>query len=154
MDGDVVSVERVIKASPEAIFEYVADASKHPLIDGSGTVKEVKDNAPERLTLGAKFGMNMKLGVPYSMVSEVIEFEENRRIAWQSKPRIGGRISGGRIWRYELEPVDGGTRVRESWDISQDKQRLLFRMARGMAKNTKRNMEKTLDRIAELVASD
>ena len=28
---------------------------------------------------------------------------------------------GGRIWRYELIPQDGGTLVRESWDISQEK---------------------------------
>ena len=155
MDGDVVSVERVINAPAEVIFEYLADAAKHPLIDGSGTVKQVKDGAPERLTLGSTFGMNMRVGIGYSMVNEVVEFEDNRRIAWQAKPRgIGGLLAGGRIWRYELEPTDGGTRVRESWDISQDKQRLLFRMARGMAKSTKRNMEKTLDRIAELVASD
>src|SRR5438105_3782836 len=122
MDGDVLSVERVIAAPPEAIFALVADAGKHPLIDGSGTVKEVKEGAPERLSLGSKFGMSMKVGIKYSMVSEVIEFEDDRRIAWQSKPTgLGGRLAGGRIWRYELEPVEGGTRVRESWDLSQDK---------------------------------
>jgi uncharacterized protein YndB with AHSA1/START domain len=153
MDGDVLSVERVIKAAPEKIFEYVADASKHPLIDGSGTVKQVKEGAPERLELGSVFGMNMHLGLNYSMTNEVIEFEPNRRIAWQAKPRgIAGRLAGGRIWRYELEPVDGGTRVRESWDLSQDHQRFLLR--RGPTpKKTAENMEKTLARIAELTES-
>ena len=154
MDGDVVSVDRVIAAAPEVIFEYVADAAKHPLIDGSGMVKQVKEGAPERLTLGSKFGMNMQAGIRYSMISEVVEYEENRRIAWQSRPSgLAGRFTGGRIWRYELEPVDGGTRVRESWDISKDHQRLLLR--RGpVARRTKESMEKTLDRIAELVAKD
>jgi uncharacterized protein YndB with AHSA1/START domain len=152
MDGDVLSVERVIAAAPEVIFDYVADAAKHPLIDGSGTVKQVKGGAPERLTLGSTFGMDMQMGIKYSMVNEVIEFEPNRRIAWQAKPRgLAGRVAGGRIWRYELEPVDGGTRVRESWDLSKDHQRLLLK--RGpMAKRTQENMEKTLERIAELVA--
>src|SRR5207237_1068372 len=77
----------------------------------------------------SKFGMSMKIGLPYSMVSTVVEYEENRRIAWQSRPpgRMG-RITAGRIWRYELEPVDGGTRVRESWDVSQDKQRRLLKL--------------------------
>lgn len=151
MDGDVVSVERVIAAPPEKIFEYVADAAKHPLIDGSGSVKKVQEGAPEALSLGATFGMDMKVGIGYSMVSEVIEFEPNRRIAWQSKPKgIGGRLAGGRIWRYELEPVDGGTLVRESWDLSQDKQRILLK--RGpVPRRTKDAMEKTLARIAELV---
>ena len=151
MNGDVLSVERVIPATPEKIFDLVADAAKHPLIDGSGTVKQVKEGAPQRLTKGSTFGMDMKVGMRYSMLSEVVEFEENRRIAWQSKPRgIGGKLTGGRIWRYELEPVDGGTLVRESWDLSQDKQRVLFKHG-PMARQTKGNMEKTLERIEEIV---
>jgi uncharacterized protein YndB with AHSA1/START domain len=151
MDGDVVSVERVIAAAPEAIFDLVADAAKHPLIDGSGTVKQVKEGAPQRLSLGSTFGMDMKVGVRYSMVSEVIEFEDNRRIAWQSKPRgVAGRMAGGRIWRYELEPVDGGTRVRESWDVSQDRQRRMLKVG-PIARNAQESMEKTLARIEELV---
>ena len=152
MDGYVLSVERVIPAPADKIFDLVADAGKHPLIDGSGSVKQVKEGSPQRLSKGATFGMDMQLGVKYSMTSEVIEFEENRRIAWQSKPRggIGGRLAGGRIWRYELEPADDGTLVRESWDLSQDKQRVFLK--RGpMPNQTKRNMEKTLERIEELV---
>jgi uncharacterized protein YndB with AHSA1/START domain len=151
MSSNVVTAERVIAAPPERIFELVADASKHPLIDGSGTVQAVEEGAPQRLSQGTEFGMSMRMGLPYSMVSEVIEYDENRRIAWQSRPKgFMGRLVGGRIWRYELEPTDGGTRVRESWDISQDHQRLLLRQG-GMPDRTKRNMEKTLERIAELV---
>ncbi len=96
----------------------------------------------------------MKMGLPYSMVSEVIEFDENRRIAWQTKPPVswGAKLGGGRIWRYELEPVDGGTRVRETWDISQEVGLTKPIVARG-AKKTAENMEKTLARIEELVTS-
>ena len=73
----------------------------------------------------------MKAGIGYSMVSTVIEFEENRRIAWQSRPGgFVGKFVAGRIWRYELEPVEGGTLVRESWDISQDHQRALLQARR------------------------
>ncbi|MGH2685183.1 MAG: SRPBCC family protein [Actinomycetota bacterium] len=151
MQGDVVSVERVIAARPERIFELVADASKHSLIDGSGTVRGVQDGTPERLRAGAEFGMSMRAGIPYSMVSKVIEYDDNRRIAWQARPKGPvGSLVGGRIWRYELEPREGGTLVRESWDISRDKQRFMLRMG-GLPQRTKRNMEKTLERIAELV---
>ena len=74
----------------------------------------------------------MHMGMGYSMVNTVIEFEENRRIAWQATMAgFLGRFVGGRIWRYELEPVEGGTRVRESWDISQDHQRLFLRHEHG-----------------------
>jgi uncharacterized protein YndB with AHSA1/START domain len=152
MEGDVVTVERVIAAPPDAIFALLADASKHPVIDGSGAVRAVKPGGPDRLTLGSTFGMSMKLGLPYSMVSTVVEYEQDRRIAWQSKPpNVFGRFTGGRIWRYELQPVEGGTRVRESWDISQDHQRSFFRKGK-IADQTRAHMEQTLEKIAALVA--
>ena len=154
MEGDVVSVERVVPAGPAAIFALVADAARHPEIDGSGSVRQVKAGAPQRLSLGSTFGMSMKLGVSYSMVSTVIEFEEGRRIAWQSRPKgFVGKFVGGRIWRYELEPVEGGTLVRESWDISEDHQRALLRHG-SVAKQTAQSMTTTLEKIEEIVTSE
>ena len=41
--------------------------------------------------------MKMKIGAPYKILNEVVEFEEGRRIAW--------RHFAGHIWRYILEPV-------------------------------------------------
>jgi uncharacterized protein YndB with AHSA1/START domain len=150
---ETASVERVIAAPPDKIFDLLADPSRHPDIDGSGTVRGAKGGS-ERLALGSKFGMSMKMGLPYSMTSEVIEFDENRVIAWQTKPPVswGEKFGGGRIWRYELEPVDGGTRVRETWDISQEAGLSKPLVARSRQR-TVENMEKTLARIEELVAS-
>jgi Polyketide cyclase / dehydrase and lipid transport len=153
MEGNVVSVERCIPAGPAAIFALVADAARHPEIDGSGSVRQVKAGAPEKLSLGATFGMSMKLGIGYSMVSTVIEYEEDRRIAWQSRPPgFVGKFSGGRIWRYELEPVEGGTLVRESWDISQDHQRAMLRLG-PVGKHTAESMTATLEKIEEIVTT-
>jgi uncharacterized protein YndB with AHSA1/START domain len=153
MEGDTVSVERVIAVAPEAIFDLLADVARHPEIDGSGTVKQAKVGSPQRLSMGSTFGMSMHMGINYSMVSTVIEFEENRRIAWQSRPGgLLGRIAAGRIWRYELEPVQSGTRVTESWDISQDHQRLLLKLG-GLPEKTRSNMERTLERIERLTAN-
>ena len=148
---DVVTVERVIPAPPEKIFDLLACPDRHHDIDGSGTVREAKD-APDRLALGSTFGMSMKMGLPYSMVSTVVEFDENRRIAWQTRGpgKLGQRI-GGRIWRYELEPVDGGTLVRESWDISQEKGKALTKRLAGG--KTGKNMDATLARIEQLVTT-
>ena len=150
MAQDVVTVERFIAAPPEKIFDLLADPTRHQEIDGSGTLRTAKEGA-QRLTLGSRFGMSMKMGVPYSMVSEVVEFEENRRIAWQTRgPGAIGKRAGGRIWRYELEPQDAGTLVRESWDIRQESalSKPLVKLGGG---KTKANMEKTLARIAEVV---
>ena len=155
MSKDVETVERVIAAPPEKIFALLADANRHQDFDGSGTVKAAHDGTPKRLTLGSKFGMNMRIVAPYSMVSTVVEFEENKRIAWQPRPAypIVKRLAGGRIWRYELEPVPGGTRVRESWDITQEAV-LTKPTVRAAAGRTRTAMEKTLERLEQLLASE
>jgi hypothetical protein len=153
MNGNVVTVERLVHAPAEAIFAIVADPGRHRDIDGSGAIQGAKADAPQRLALGSKFGMSMRVGIPYSMVSTVIEFEDNRRIAWQTRPPgLVGRIAAGRIWRYELEPVEGGTIVKESWDLTQDMQRWFLKMG-PLPEATRKNMEKTLARIEELTAS-
>ena len=96
--------------------------------------------------------MSMRWLVPYAMKSRVIEFEQDRRIAWQTVPTVPltDRLFAGRIWRYELEPVDGGTLVRESWDITQEKP-LTKPMVRGLAETTRQNMARTLERIEQIV---
>jgi Polyketide cyclase / dehydrase and lipid transport len=149
--SDVESVERVIPASAEEIFALISNPLRHHEMDGSGTVREAK-NVPSQLTLGSKFGMNMKLGIPYSMINEVIEFEPNRLIAWQTRPPLGflAKFVGGRIWRYELEPVDGGTRVRESWDLSQE---AIKAAVRPLKKKTIAAMTKTLEQIERIVTA-
>jgi uncharacterized protein YndB with AHSA1/START domain len=150
-DPDVASVERFIPAPAEKIFDLLADPARHRDIDGSGTVRDASEGS-QRLSLGSKFGMAMKMGIPYSMVSTVVEFEENRRIAWQPRPSIGfmRRFAGGRIWRYELEPRDGGTLVRESWDIRQEVHKTSVRRMRPKAIES---MAATLERIERLLTA-
>lgn len=149
---DVETVERMIPVPPEVIFELLVDPRRHRDIDGSGTVRDARGE-PQRLELGSQFGMSMKIGVPYAMVSTVIEFEENRRIAWQTRgPTAIGRLVAGRIWRYEIEPVDGGSLVRESWDITQESA-VTKPFARMGAEQTRKNMVATLERIEELTTS-
>jgi uncharacterized protein YndB with AHSA1/START domain len=147
---DCVSVERLIQASPAAIFEVLAAPGRHPEFDGSGTVVKAQADSPVRLSQGAVFGMDMRQGMRYRMVNTVTEFEEGRRIAWSPRTSGLGARFGGRIWRYELEPVDGGTLVRETWDISEEGLRLLLRPL--ASSRTRKNMAKSLDRLADLVA--
>ncbi len=149
----VVSVDRVIQAPPEALFAVVADATRHPEIDGSGQLVKAKDGASQHLVLGSTFGMSMKMGVPYTVTNTVIEFEQDRRIAWQTVLAGPlGRLLGGRIWRYEFEPVEGATLVTESWDLSQDKQAFFLKNPK-VGQHTAASMSKTLDRLAEITES-
>jgi uncharacterized protein YndB with AHSA1/START domain len=154
MDGLVLTVERMIRASPEVIFDVLVDPSRHSLIDGSGMLRGAEDQASERLTLGMTFGMSMKMGIHYSTVSTVVEYEENRLIAWQTGPKGKlERFVAGRIWRYELDPRDEGTLVRESWDITGDHQRVLLKLGDIWSGKTRRDMELTLARLDTLVTS-
>lgn len=99
-----------IAASPERVFDLLADPRRHGDFDGSGMVGD-HVGGPQRLSMGAKFGMNMKIGpLPYRISNLVVEFDENRLIAWQHL--------GKHRWRYELEPSDEGTLVTETFDWS------------------------------------
>jgi len=107
----IVSESTTIAAAPEVVFAIVADPRQHPRIDGSGSVRSVI-TGPGRLAQGATFGVSMRLfGVPYMIRNRVVEFEQDRRIAW--------RHFGAHRWRYELEPThEGGTLVTETFDYS------------------------------------
>lgn len=150
------TVERTIAAPPEKIWALVADPRRHKDINGNDTVRDAFD-VPHSLALGSTFGMNMEFGGEYTMVNTVIEYDENRRIAWQARPPGTGspwrNVFGGRIWRFELEPVDGGTRVRETWDVSQEGKFGTRYLVRLYGTKTRANMQKTLDRIEKLATS-
>ncbi|MEJ7800300.1 MAG: SRPBCC family protein [Ilumatobacter sp.] len=148
MADQVVSVSRVIHATPEAIFDVIADPSRHGEIDGSDTVQHIRGES-NRLALGSKFGMDMKMGpLPYRITNTVKEFEENRLIAWAH--------FGGHRWRYELEPIevdgDPATKVTESFDWSTTNPAAAkgIELA-GYPKRHPANMAATLDRLAAVV---
>jgi uncharacterized protein YndB with AHSA1/START domain len=153
--ADQVSVERVVPAPPELIFELLTHPERHHEFDGSGTVRQARrsgDRAGQPVGLGDSFGMDMKWGIPYFTHNVVREFAENRLIAWQTlAPAPLDKVFTGRTWRYELEPVEGGTLVRETWDISTEKpltRALIRNRLKGL---TRRNMRTTLERIEAAV---
>ena len=150
---NLVTVQRLIPAPAAAIFDLLADPSRHPQIDGSGTVIAPTSAGSRRLALGDTFGMSMKMGVGYSTRNVVIEFEPDRLIAWQTLAAAPlDKVVTGRVWRYELEPVEGGTIVRETWDISREAPLSRPLVRRMMAASTRENMARTLERIASVVA--
>jgi len=140
----LVSVSRVIDADPQTLFDIVADPAQHPVIDGSGSVKAVRDRSPERLSLGAKFGMDMHIAANYKVLNTVVEFDEPNVIGW--------RHFNGHIWRYRFTPVDGGTEVTEQWDARPAKNRF-FLLLIGFGRKNKQGMTKTLQRLDRLVTT-
>lgn len=139
----VISRSTIVPAPAADIFNLLADPRRHSEIDGSGTVQAAQVNAPERLSLGAEFGMDMKIKVPYKITNTVLEFEEGRRIAW--------RHFGGHVWRYILEPVEGGTKVTEEFDSTNSKSQLVLKIMNSR-KNNALAIEKTLQNLVKRFA--
>jgi len=144
MDSKRASASRRIAAAPETIFDLLADPSKHALFDGSGTVQS---SDSQRLSLGSKFGMSMKLKLlPYRIGNTVVEFEENRLIAWQHL--------GRHRWRYELAPMDSDTTlVTETFDWSTSLAGPAL-VAAGYPKRNLGYIEQTLERLAAITEVD
>ena len=137
-----VSGTRTVATSPETIFELLADPAQHALIDGSGSVRAARPGGPHRLALGSKFAMDMRIGAPYRVQNTVVEFEENRLIAW--------RHFNGHRWRWELAPAgEGRTTVTETFDWSTARLPLLIDVSPFPRRN-KAGIEKTLARLGEL----
>lgn len=152
-----VSASRLIAADAQRLFDLVADPTMHPVIDGSGSVRNVKGGR-RKLALGDRFTANMRIGLPYVITNTVVEYEEGRRIAWAH--------FGGWRWRWEFEPevsdpdADDAdtsdtekavTRVTETFDWSTSRlgpYATLF----GRAEKNRAAMERSLNRLAAYVA--
>lgn len=138
----VVSRSVVVDAPASVVFDVIADPYQHAAFDGSGTVQKAVAG-PKRLALGDTFRMDMRMKVPYRMGNTVMEFEENRRIAWAHM--------GGHRWRYELEPIDDSrTRVIETFDATTARSTLLLRTMRADAMNAKA-IDATLCRLKDYI---
>lgn len=141
----IISRSMVVQAEADRIFDLLADPRRHPDFDGSGSVRGAI-SGPPRLSLGAKFGMDMRLVVPYRVSSQVKEFDEGRRIAWAH--------IGGHRWRYELQPLaDGSTRVTETFDATTARSARALKLMDAYNRNTKA-IEETLPRLAALAESE
>ena len=141
----IIARSIVINAPVERIFEFLADPRRHPDFDGSGSVRGAI-SGPARLSMGARFGMAMRLVVPYRINSRVQEFEEGRRIAWSHV--------GGHRWRYELEPLpNGSTRVTETFDATTARSARALKLMDAYGRNA-RAIEATLPRLAALAEGE
>jgi uncharacterized protein YndB with AHSA1/START domain len=140
-----IVVEKFIAATPERIFDVLADPAQHPVIDGGGTVRAAEEGNPPRLSDGARFGMNMKIGAPYKVLNTVVEYDQDRLIAW--------RHFYGHRWRWQLRPLDDGrTEVTETFDWSTTRIPLLLTLTRFPRRNL-RGIEKSLTRLADIATA-
>jgi hypothetical protein len=124
-----VSVSRTIGAPAEKLFGILVRPASHPLIDGSGMLREAGSDVVLS-GVGDVFTMTMhndEMG-DYEMSNHVVQYEPNRLIGWdpvlkaasreEDRAEIGKQEPAQR-WTYALVPVDAGTTlVTETYDCS------------------------------------
>lgn len=138
-DDSSVTATWIVAAPPAAVFDYLRRPASHPQITGDGTVRRSL-SGPDVLGLGDRFRMSMRLGIRYLISSKVVEFEQDRLIAWCHL--------GGHRWRWELRPEgDGATRLSETFDQSTSRASWLLRRA-GYPQRHLRNVAASVANVA------
>jgi hypothetical protein len=149
MIDDQISDSITIDAPPGVVFAILAAPRHHTRIDGSGSVGSVIAG-PDRITgEGQTFTVRMRLfGIPYVIRNRVVEFEQDRLIAWR-------HFSPNR-WRYQLTSTgDGGTRVTETFDWTRANRLTAAVVERtGFPERNRRGISGTLVRLKEAAEAD
>jgi uncharacterized protein YndB with AHSA1/START domain/uncharacterized damage-inducible protein DinB len=140
----VVSATRTVNAPAAGVFELIADPAQQPRWDGNDNLARAESG--QRVNgVGEVFRMVLT-GDGAVRENHVVEFEEQRRIAW--KPAEPGGQPIGHLWRWELRP-DGEDRtiVTHTYDWSQLTDQKRLKRARA---NTAERLRASIDRLAEL----
>ena len=86
-------------------------------------------------------------GLPYTIHNTVVEYDEDRRIAW--------RHFGGHRWRYQLYPADDGTQVTETFDYSRyGRPASSVIRVPGFPERNRRGIDRTLARLKDAAEAD
>ena len=130
MDGNTVSVERVINAKADEIFALLADAGKHATFDGSDSVNHASQpSVPLSSGREIRDGDAGAQGDPSSPIAPPTPSSStSRTAASHGRPRfsaVGSAAGSGATNSGRAEGTDG-TLVRETWDVSQDKQKWMI----------------------------
>ncbi|HEY5438760.1 MAG TPA: hypothetical protein VIJ99_07655 [Acidimicrobiales bacterium] len=129
-----VDESRDIDASAAHIFSIVSDPAMHPDIDGTGMLRSAAENQVMS-KVGDVFFMSMTHWDRgnYVMENHVVEFEQDRRIAWEPVAQVSekgdfdstDRFAEPRWWGWQLKPLsDDRTRVTEFYECSRLSDRL------------------------------
>ena len=114
-----IEVQRLVEATPPAIFQVLCDPKGHVAIDSSGMLMSA-DGAPVS-KVGDTFVVHMDreslndypLG-RYDVTVRIVTFDQDGEIAWTPE----GQLNLGHVYGYRLEPVEGGTSVTSYYDWS------------------------------------
>jgi hypothetical protein len=101
-----------VSASPEALYDLVSDVTRtgewSPICAACWWDESASGQVGDRFT-----GRNVTPERTWETRSQVVVADRGREFAWV----VGGSFVR---WSYTLTPVDGGTRLTESWEFLPD----------------------------------
>ena len=139
----VVSAERVIEAGAALIFELIANPARQPEWDGNDNLAVAVDGQRVR-SAGDMFMMTLSMGAIRE--NHVVEFLEDRRIAWM--PAEPAKLPPGHLWRWEIEPLgENRCLVTHTYDWTKLQDEARFERARATTSDW---LATSIDRLATL----
>lgn len=148
------TVQRHIDASPEALYDVIADVTRTPELSPEVEACEWIDGA-NGPAVGARFRARNRAGRGPAWHNHpvVTVADRGREFAFSRSEKGAGTI----VWRYQLTPDGDGTVVTESYEVTSPV-RLLGWFIIGVVYGNKdrqadlrRGMTTTLERLAALV---
>jgi uncharacterized protein YndB with AHSA1/START domain len=114
LDSD--SVTALIKAPPEVVYELVADVTRMPEFSPEILKCTWLDGATGP-AVGARFAAVNKVPNRPSWTNKpvVTVVDPGRAFAVSRTEKFAGTV----VWSYRFEPEDGGTRLTESYEVTQ-----------------------------------
>ena len=122
MSSERIEVDRIIPADPAAIFEILRSPEGHVSIDGTGMLMWAEGDPATQA--GDTFLVHMDRDALrdfpldlYDVTVSFTRFEQDRAIEWTILTEFLDPPLG-HVYGYQLEPVDGGTKVVSYYDWS------------------------------------
>lgn len=151
LDRDEVTT--VVAAPPADVYAVIADVTRTPELSPEILRCAWLDGATGP-AVGARFVARNKAGrMTWNNRPVVVAAEPGREFAFARTEAFAGTVE----WRYRLEPVDGGTRVTESYEVTRPITPvgwfIIGRLAgcKDRRGDLQRGMEQTLQRLRAIV---
>jgi hypothetical protein len=149
LDRDEVAVH--VQAPPDVVYGIVSDVTRMPELSPE-ILRCVWLDGADGPAVGARFRATNKVPhrPPWNNRPVVVVADPGREFTISRTERFAGTV----VWRYRMEPVDGGTRVTESYEVTEPLTRFgwfvigtLFGR-RDRRSDLRRGMQETLRRVA------
>lgn len=94
-----------INATPEKVFRYLADFTRHG--EWSMSVSKVEQITPGPVRVGTEFKSHETIPQEFDSFAQIKALDEPARIAWESTDHQVFRTN----WEFEISPNAGGTHL-------------------------------------------